>query len=62
MAKAVLISLSTDIPDTEQGKDATVTVGTVNYLGKIEAIIVYSPPASPTSTKVTLEAVGLKTA
>ena len=62
MTKAILVTLSVDIPETEQGKDATVTVGTTPYTGRIDAIIVYTPQTPPTATKITLEGLGLKTA
>ena len=62
-AKAVIVTLSVDIPESEQGKDATVTVGANTYAGKLTTIIVYTPPAGvPAMTKVTLSAPGLQTA
>jgi hypothetical protein len=60
--KAVIVELSVDIPDTEQGKDATVTVGTNTYKGKLTVIIVYTPPpALPAVAKVTISGPGIGT-
>lgn len=62
MAKAVIVELSVDIPDTEQAKDATVTVGANTYKGKLSVIIVYTPPAAlPATAKVTIQGPGLVT-
>jgi hypothetical protein len=67
MAKAVIIALSADIPDAEQGQNVTVTAADgTTYPGTITAIIVYTPPASPPAipavTKITLEGPGLAAA
>jgi hypothetical protein len=63
VAKAVIVELSVDIPETEQGKDAVVTVGSNTYKGKLTVIIVYTPPAAlPAAAKVTLQAPGLSAA
>lgn len=60
MAKAVIVELTGDIPDTEQGNDAVVTVGANTYKGKLSVIIVYTPPAAqPSIGKVTLIGPGL---
>lgn len=59
MAKAVIVALSVDIPETEQGQDAVVTVGANTYKGKLSVIIVYTPIALPPPGKVTLVGPGL---
>jgi len=61
MTKVVVIELTGDIPSTEIAKVATVTVETRSYPGKVAAILEYAASAAPVATKVTLEAVGLKT-
>jgi len=45
MAKAVIVALTSDIPATAQGQNATVTVGNNKYPGKLTTIIIYTPPA-----------------
>lgn len=61
MNKVLVIQLdSSVIPETEIGKVASVTIEARNYTGKAVAIVVYATEEA-VSTKVTLEAVGLKT-
>ena len=60
MVKTVVISLTKDIPETELGKDATVTIGENSYTGKVAAIILHMILTQASGT-VTLEAAGLKT-
>lgn len=63
MAKAVIVALSVDIPDAEQGQNATVTLkdGTT-YAGIVTAIVVYTPPAAvPVAATIKLTGPGLTT-
>lgn len=55
--KTVVITLSDAIPDTEMSKEATVTIGTASYAGKVMAIITHE--ALPATTTVKLSAPGL---
>lgn len=57
MTKSVVVTLEVDIPDTETNKAATITIDSVNYAGKIVAIIIHQPTQAG---KVTLEGPGLK--
>lgn len=59
MPKAVVIVLKGDIPSSEMGKAATVTIETRTYQGSVEVIAEYAVPAT---TTITLEGVGLKAA
>lgn len=59
MVKTIVITLNEDVPDTELGQDAQITVGANNYTGKVKAILTHE--ASIPST-VTLEGQGLKVA
>lgn len=58
MAKSIVVTLEGDIPETEVGKNATVTVDGNNYAGKVVAVIAHTEVATGT---VTLEGAGLKT-
>ena len=63
MAKAVIITLTEDILEDEQGKDATVTIGDNTYKGKLTTIIIYTPaPQVPAIGKVILVGPGLGSA
>ena len=56
MVKSVVVTLTVTIPDTELGKDATVTVGTATYAGKVAAILTHDPSAvvpAPATVKIT---------
>jgi hypothetical protein len=55
----VTLKSDVDIPETEHGKEATLTIGDIVYEGTVQAIIVHSATAVATS-KVTLEAPGLR--
>ena len=58
--KTVVVTLSVTIPDTELSKDATVTVGTATYAGKITAIITHEATSTvPASTTIKLTGPGL---
>jgi len=59
--KAIVIVLTGDIPSSEMGKSATVTIEGRTYQGSLQVIAEYLEPAAPTATKVTLSAIGLKT-
>ena len=60
MVKSVLITLKVDIPDTEQSKDCTVTVGTASYAGNVTAVIVHTATATvPIATTVKITGPGL---
>ena len=58
MAKTVMITVVGDIPETELGKTATITIETRNYSGIVRAIVIHEE--EPTVASVTLEAQGLK--
>ena len=58
MVKSVIVTLTVDIPETELSKDAKIVIETVEYVGRITAIIVHEAQV-PTS-KLTIEAQGLK--
>ena len=58
MVKTVMITLDGDIPETELGKAATVTIGTNSYAGVVRIIVIHEVEAAPSA--VTLEAQGLK--
>lgn len=58
MAKAIIIELVDTMPDTEQGKEAIVTVEDRTYIGKVSSIITYTP-ILPAMTRITLVGPGL---
>jgi len=58
LAKTILITVEGDIPETELGKTATITIETRNYSGIVRAIVIHEE--EPTVTSVTLEARSLK--
>ena len=55
--KTVMITLDTDIPETELSKAAKVTIETREYTGTLRAIIVHEAEAEPST--VTLQGPGL---
>ena len=59
MVKSVVITLTVDIPETELNKDGKLVIGTVEYTGKVTAIVVHEAQAVP-ATKVTLQGQGLE--
>ena len=60
MVKSIVVTLTVTVPDTELGKDATVTVGTATYAGKIVAILTHDAPAVvPASATVKITGPGL---
>lgn len=62
MVKSIVVTLTVPILDTELGKDATVTVGTATYAGKIVAILTHDAPAViPATRTVTIAGPGLGT-
>lgn len=60
-AKAVIVALSVDIADDEQGQKVTVTAADgTTYAGNITAIVVYTPPAVvPAAATIKLTGPGL---
>jgi len=58
MAKAIIVELTVTIPDTEQGKDVTVTIEDRVYIGKVSSIITYTPLVPPV-TSITISGPGL---
>jgi len=59
LVKTVIVTLSVTIPDTEMSKNATVTVGTATYLGKITGIITHEDTSIPSATTVKITGLGL---
>lgn len=59
MVKTVIVTLSVTIPDTEMSKNATVTVGTATYAGKITGIITHEDTSIPPTTTVKITGPGL---
>ena len=57
--KTVMVTLEVDIPESEMGQYATVTIADRTYAGKVSAIITHEVATVETS-EVTLEAAGLK--
>jgi len=60
MVKIVILEVTTDVPITEIGKTATLTVETRTYQTRVIAVSTLEDIKFETS-KVTLEGVGLKT-
>jgi len=58
VVKTVMITVEGDIPETELGKTATITIETRNYSGIVRAIVIHEE--EPAVAAVTLEAQGLK--
>jgi len=58
MAKAIILELTDTILDTEQGKEATVTIEGRVYIGKVSTIVTYTP-LLPAMTSITLTGPGL---
>jgi len=55
--KSIIITLDTDIPDTELSKAAKVTIETREYIGTVRVIILHEAEAEPST--VTLQGPGL---
>jgi len=60
MPKTLVITVAEDVPDTELGKPATVTIEGRNYTGAVTAVILHPLVSIPTS-EVTLRGAGLET-
>jgi hypothetical protein len=55
--KSIMITLDVDIPETELGKSATVTIEGRSYTGTVRIIVIHEAEAEPSA--VTLQAPGL---
>ena len=58
MVKSVIITLADDIPETELGTVATITIGANIYSGMVTAIVAHIIQTVPLTT-VTIQAPGL---
>ena len=60
MVDTIIITVAEDVPKTEQGADATVTVGANTYTGKVTAVLTHD--AKAIKGTITIEADGLAVA
>ncbi len=59
MVKSIVITLTTDIPETELNKAGKLVIGTAEYLGTVTAIIAHEVQ-TPAVNKLTIQAPGLE--